>query len=68
MARHILMDGVEGIGNEEVQLLVVNKGGQHAWNHMLIQRFEEFDYIQDLDIALAHSPSNDAVRPTPQYP
>ncbi len=46
--QNILMDGVEGIGNEEVQLLVVNKGGQHAWNHMLIQRFEEFDYIQDL--------------------
>lgn len=45
--QRILMDGADGIGTE-VQVLVVSKGGQLAWNDMLSRRFEEFDYVHDL--------------------
>jgi uncharacterized protein (DUF433 family) len=45
--QRILMDGADGLG-PEVQVLIVNQGGQIAWDHMLSRRFEEFDYVQDL--------------------
>ena len=45
--QRILMDGSEGIG-DEVQVLIVNKGGQLTWNQLLSRRFEEFEYVQDI--------------------